>query len=43
MEQIAVLLKVYWGDAGEKICEAIDQVPISCLVIGNRGLGMLKR
>ncbi|XP_023527849.1 universal stress protein PHOS32-like [Cucurbita pepo subsp. pepo] len=42
-KEIAVLLKVYWGDAGEKICEAIDQVPISCLVIGNRGLGMLKR
>ncbi|KAG2688129.1 hypothetical protein I3760_09G080000 [Carya illinoinensis] len=34
---------IYWGDAHEKICEAIDKIPLSCLVIGNRGLGKLKR
>lgn len=38
-----MLLKIYWGDAREKICEAIDHVPLSSLVIGNRGLGKLKR
>ena len=42
-EQIVVLMKVYWGDAREKICEAIENVPLSCLVIGNRGLGKIKR
>lgn len=42
-EQIVVLLKIYWGDAREKICEAIDNIPLSCIVIGNRGLGTLKR
>ncbi|KAL6970233.1 hypothetical protein U1Q18_029935 [Sarracenia purpurea var. burkii] len=42
-KEIVVLLKIYWGDAREKICEAIDSIPLSCLVIGNRGLGKLKR
>ncbi|KAB1213846.1 Universal stress protein A-like protein [Morella rubra] len=41
--EIVVILKVYWGDAREKICEAIDNIPLSCLIIGNRGLGRLKR
>lgn len=36
-------MKIFWGDAREKICEAIDKIPLSCLVIGNRGLGKLKR
>ncbi|CAL5404153.1 unnamed protein product [Camellia sinensis] len=34
-KEIMVLLKIYWGDAWEKICEAIDNIPLSCLVIGN--------
>ncbi|KAG2721312.1 hypothetical protein I3760_02G076100 [Carya illinoinensis] len=42
-KQIMVIMKIYWGDAREKICEAIDKIPLSCLVIGNRGLGKLKR
>ncbi|KAL6343913.1 hypothetical protein AAG906_027685 [Vitis piasezkii] len=42
-KDIVVLMKVYWGDAREKICEAIDNIPLSCLVIGNRGLGKIKR
>ncbi|KAL6990068.1 hypothetical protein U1Q18_015817 [Sarracenia purpurea var. burkii] len=42
-KEIVVLMKIYWGDAREKICEAIDNIPLSCLVIGNRGLGVIKR
>ncbi|KAJ9699782.1 hypothetical protein PVL29_005583 [Vitis rotundifolia] len=42
-KDIVVVMKIYWGDAREKICEAIDNIPLSCLVIGNRGLGKIKR
>ncbi|KAL6519772.1 hypothetical protein OROMI_032666 [Orobanche minor] len=42
-KEIIVLLKIFWGDAREKICESIDNIPLDCLVIGNRGLGKLKR
>ncbi|XP_044487673.1 universal stress protein PHOS32 [Mangifera indica] len=42
-KEVVVLLKIYWGDAREKICEAIDKIPLSCLIIGNRGLGKIKR
>lgn len=41
--QIVVVMKVYWGDARDKILEAIEKIPLSCLVIGNRGLGKIKR
>ncbi|XP_027115906.1 universal stress protein PHOS32 [Coffea eugenioides] len=42
-KEIVVLLKIYWGDAREKLCESIDKIPLDCIVIGNRGLGKLKR
>ncbi|KAK2990246.1 hypothetical protein RJ640_014698 [Escallonia rubra] len=42
-KEIVVLLKIYWGDAREKLCEAIDNIPLSCIIIGNRGLGKIKR
>ncbi|CAN6469053.1 unnamed protein product [Victoria cruziana] len=42
-KDVMVVLKIYWGDAREKICEATDDIPLSCLVIGNRGLGKLRR
>ncbi|CAA3017804.1 universal stress PHOS32 [Olea europaea subsp. europaea] len=41
--QITVLLKIFWGDAREKICESVESIPLECLVIGNRGLGKIKR
>ncbi|KAF9604213.1 hypothetical protein IFM89_004919 [Coptis chinensis] len=42
-KEIVVVMKIYWGDPREKICEAIDKIPLSCLIIGNRGLGKIKR
>lgn len=41
--QIVVLLKIYWGDAREKLCESVNNIPLDSLVIGNRGLGQIKR
>ncbi|CAA3017803.1 universal stress protein PHOS34-like [Olea europaea var. sylvestris] len=42
-KEITVLLKIFWGDAREKICESVESIPLECLVIGNRGLGKIKR
>ncbi|XP_058078029.1 universal stress protein PHOS32-like [Magnolia sinica] len=42
-KKIDVVLKIFYGDAREKICEAIDKVPLSCIVIGSRGLSKIKR
>ncbi|KAI3469290.1 hypothetical protein Pfo_025953 [Paulownia fortunei] len=42
-KEIIVLMKIFWGDAREKLCESIDGIPLDCLVIGNRGLGKIKR
>ncbi|XP_024994383.1 universal stress protein PHOS32 [Cynara cardunculus var. scolymus] len=42
-KEVVVLMKIFWGDAREKLCEAVDNIPLDCLVVGNRGLGKLKR
>ncbi|XP_077217642.1 universal stress protein PHOS34-like [Tasmannia lanceolata] len=42
-KEIVVAMKIFWGDPRDKLCEAIDNIPLSCLVIGNRGLGKIKR
>ncbi|CAI9118975.1 OLC1v1020622C1 [Oldenlandia corymbosa var. corymbosa] len=42
-KEIEVLMKIFWGDAREKLCEAVDKIPLDCIVIGNRGLGKIKR
>lgn len=41
--KVEVVFKVYWGDAREKVCDAIIQIPLDCIVMGSRGLGQLKR
>ncbi|GMJ02108.1 hypothetical protein like AT3G17020 [Hibiscus trionum] len=42
-KEVQVLMKIYWGDPREKLCEAIDAIPLTCIIVGNRGLGKLKR
>ncbi|XP_052483746.1 universal stress protein PHOS32 [Gossypium raimondii] len=42
-KEVEVLMEAYWGDPREKLCEAIDSIPLNCIIVGNRGLGKLKR
>lgn len=42
-KEVVVLMKIFWGDAREKLCEAVDHIPLNCLIVGNRGLGKIKR
>ncbi|KAJ8444923.1 hypothetical protein Cgig2_029117 [Carnegiea gigantea] len=43
VNEVIPLLKILWGDPREKLCEAVDTIPLSSLIIGNRGLGTIKR
>jgi hypothetical protein len=38
-----VVAKVYWGDAKEKICDAVIEIPLDALIMGSRGFGTFKR
>ncbi|EFJ15401.1 hypothetical protein SELMODRAFT_267677 [Selaginella moellendorffii] len=42
-KNIVVVGKVYYGDPREKLCDAATDFPLSCMVVGSRGLGPLKR
>ncbi|GLJ06712.1 hypothetical protein SUGI_0045950 [Cryptomeria japonica] len=42
-KDLTVALKVYWGDARGKLCRAEVDLELHCLVVGSRGMGMLKR
>ncbi|KAK6779213.1 hypothetical protein RDI58_021397 [Solanum bulbocastanum] len=40
-KQINVGIKLYWGDAREKLCQGIHDLQLNSFVMGSRGLSAL--